>query len=190
MLRFPIALVVMLLTLSGSKASAQKTTWVIDRNQTQVNFQIRRVPVSYVRGSFTGITGTVVWDQTDVAKSHVEVVIPTASISTNNAARDSDLKSTNFFDVEKYPTMIFKSTSVTGTPGHLNVVGDLTLAGVTKSVTFVVEGPTEPAKMSKLTIGFSATGLLKRSDFNFASKYPTLILGDEIAFTIDAEADQ
>ena len=104
--------------------------------------------------------------------------------------RDADLKSPNFFNVEKYPTMTFKSTAVIGTPGKLQIIGDLTLAGVTKSVTLLVDGPTPPTRMGKLIIGFAATGTLKRSNFNFAPKYPIAILGDEIKFTIDAEADK
>lgn len=171
-------------------ACAQTSTWTLDKNQTQASFQVRRVPVSYVRGSFSGITGTVIWDADKPSNSRVDVVIPTASISTNNSARDADLKSSNFFNVEKYPTMTFKSTAVTGTPGHLQVVGNLTLAGVTKVVTLAVEGPTPPTKMGKIIVGFAASGTLRRSDFNFAAKYPAVILGDEIRFTIDAEANQ
>jgi polyisoprenoid-binding protein YceI len=187
--RFFTALLFALLP-SGALALAQSSTWTIDPNQTQVEFQIRRVPVSNVRGSFSGISGTIHWDEKDPSKSSVEVVIPTTSVSTSNAMRDADLKSANFFNVAKYLAMTFKSTAVTGTPGKLQVIGDLTLAGVTRSVTLAVEGPTSPTKMGKLIIGFAATGTLKRSDFNFAAKYPTAILGDEIKFTIDAEADQ
>ncbi len=121
----------------------------------------------------------------------MEAVIPTSSITTNNETRDKDLRSDNFFDVAKYPTMTFKSTAVTGTPGKLHVTGNLTLAGVTKLVTFEVEGATTPAKIGpKLILGFAATGTILRSHFNFASKYPALILGDEIKFTIDAEVDK
>lgn len=185
-----IAALLLALTAPHRIAIAQSSTWNIDKNQTQVSFQVRRVPVSYVRGSFSGITGTVVWDEANPSKSSVEVSIPTASVSTNNSVRDSDLKSANFFDVAKFPTMVFKSTSVSGTAGHLHVTGDLTLGGITKQVRLNVEGPTPPTKMGKIIIGFSATGSLRRSDFNFASKYPTVILGDDIQFTIDAEADR
>ncbi len=180
------------LLFTGSSALAQSSTWTIDTNQTQINFQIRRVPVSNVRGLFSRITGTVNWDEKNTSKSSVQVTIPTSSISTGNERRDADLKSPEFFDVEKYPTMTFKSTSVTGTPGKLQVTGDLTLAGVTKSVTLTVDGPTPPSKDmgAKLVIGFAATGIIKRSDFNFAPKFPTVILGDEIIFTIDLEADR
>jgi polyisoprenoid-binding protein YceI len=180
-----------LFLLTGSGALAQTSTWKLDTNHTQVDFQIRRVPVSTVRGSFGGITGTVIWNEKDPSKCSVEAVIPTTTITTNNEMRDKDLKSANFFDVEKYPTMTFKSTTVTGTLDKLHVTGNLTLAGVTKVVTFEVQGPAAPAKMGpRLILGFAATGAIKRSDFNFAPKYPTLILGDDIIFTIDAEADQ
>lgn len=183
--------IVSLLLFSSASVLAQTSTWKLDTNHTQVDFQIRRVPVSTVRGSFGGITGTVIWDEKDPSKCSVEAVIPTASITTNNETRDKDLRSDNFFDVAKYPTMTFKSTAVTGTPGKLHITGNLTLAGVTKLVTLEVEGATTPVKMGpKLILGFAATGTILRSDFNFASKYPTLILGDEIKFTIDAEADK
>ena len=86
--------------------------------------------------------------------------------------------------------MTFKSTAVSGTPGHLQIIGDLTLAGMTRSVTLAVDGPTPPTKMGKLILGFAATGTLKRGDFNFAPKFPTAIIGDEIKFTIDVEVDQ
>ena len=178
--------------LTSGSAFAQTSTWTIDTKHTQIDFQIRRVPVSNVRGSFSRITGTVTWDEKNPAKSSVQVTIPTSSISTTNETRDKNLRSSEFFDVDKYPTMTFKSTAVTGTPGKLQVVGDLTLAGVTRSVTLTVDGPTPPAKNmgANLVIGFAATGLIKRSDFNFAPKFPTAILGDEIKFTIDAEADK
>jgi len=180
------------LLLSGVSALAQGSSWTIDSNHSQVNFQIRHMGVSTVRGSISGITGTVVWDAKDPSKSSVEATITTKTVSTNNEKRDADLRSPSFFDVEKYPTMTFKSTSVTSAGGKLQVVGDLTLGGVTKSVTLDVDGPTPPQKgqHDKLVIGFSIGGLLKRSDFNFGQKYGSPILGDEVRFTIDSEANQ
>jgi polyisoprenoid-binding protein YceI len=180
------------LLLSGVSALAQSSSWTIDSNHSQVNFQIRHMGVSTVRGSISGITGTVVWDAKDPSKSSVEATITTKTVSTNNEKRDADLRSPSFFDVEKYPTMTFKSTSVTSAGGKLQVVGDLTLGGVTKSVTLDVDGPTPPQKgqHDKLVIGFSISGLLKRSDFNFGQKYGSPILGDEVRFTSDSEANQ
>jgi polyisoprenoid-binding protein YceI len=180
------------LLLCGVSAFAQSSSWTLDSNHSQVNFQIRHMGVSTVRGSISGISGTVVWDAKDPSKSSVEATITTKTVSTNNEKRDADLRSPNFFDVEKYPTMTFKSTSVTNASGKLQVVGDLTLGGVTKSVTLDVDGPTPPQKgqHDKLVIGFSISGVLKRSDFNFGQKYGSPILGDEVRFTIDSEANQ
>jgi polyisoprenoid-binding protein YceI len=182
----------LLLAGAAVSASAQKTDWTIDKNHTQVNFQITHAAVSTVRGSISNITGTVVWDEKNLAKSSVTATIDATTVSTNNEARDKHLKSPDFFNVEKFPTLTFKSTSVTKANGKLQVIGDLTLAGVTKSVTLDVDGPTAPVKGMRggLVMGFSATGLIKRSDFSFGSKYSSPILGDEVKFTIDVEADQ
>ena len=178
------------LLLTGVSALAQSSSWTIDPNHSQVNFAIKHLEVSTVRGSISGVAGNVVWDEKNPSKSSVEATINTTTVSTNNEKRDGHLKSPDFFNVEKFPTMTFKSTSVTSANGKLQVVGDLTLAGVTKSVTLDVDGPTPPQKGQggKMVTGFSATGKLKRSDFNFGSKYGAPTLGDEVQFTIDVEA--
>jgi polyisoprenoid-binding protein YceI len=180
------------LLLTGVSAFAQTSTWVIDKNHTQVNFQIRHMGVSNVRGSISGVSGTVVWDEKDPSKSSVEATMDASTVSTNNEKRDTHLKSPDFFNVEKFPTLNFKSTAVTSSGGKLQIVGDLTLAGVTKSVTLLVDGPSAPQKGmgGKMVTGFSATGTLKRSDFNFGSKFGSPILGDDVQFTIDVEADK
>jgi polyisoprenoid-binding protein YceI len=180
------------LLLTGVSAFAQSSTWTIDKNHAQTNFKIRHMGVSEVRGSISGVTGTIVWNEKDPSKSSVEATIDTNTVSTNNEGRDKDLKSDHYFNVEKYPTMTFKSTSVSRVDGKLQVVGDLTLAGVTKSVTLEVDGPTAPQKGmgGKMVIGLSATGAIKRTDFNFAPKMPSMALGDEVQITIDVEANQ
>jgi polyisoprenoid-binding protein YceI len=191
---FTAALSALLLTAVSAFAqnSAQNSTWTIDKNHAQVNFAVKHMGVSTVRGSISGITGSIVWDEKDPSKSSVEATMDTTTVDTNNAARDTDLKSDKFFNVAKYPTMTFKSTSVKRVNGKLQVVGDLTLAGVTKSVTLDVDGPTPPQKGmgGKMVIGLSVTGMVKRSDFNFAPKMPTMVVGDEVQFTIDSEANQ
>ena len=180
------------LLLTGVSAFAKSSTWTIDKNHAQTNFKIRHMGVSEVRGSISGVTGTIVWNEKDPSKSSVEATIDTNTVSTNNEGRDKDLKSDHYFNVEKYPTMTFKSTSVSRVDGKLQVVGDLTLAGVTKSVTLEVDGPTAPQKGmgGKMVIGLSATGTIKRTDFNFAPKMPSMALGDEVQITIDVEANQ
>jgi polyisoprenoid-binding protein YceI len=182
----------LLLAGSAVAAFAQNPNWTIDKNHTQVNFQITHMGVSTVRGSISNVTGTVVWDEKNLSKSSVIATIDATTVSTNNEARDKHLKSPNFFNVEKFPTLTFKSSSVTRANGKLQVIGDLTLGGVTKSVTLDVDGPTAPVKGMRggLVMGFSATGLIKRSDFNFGQKYTSPILGDDVKFTIDVEADQ
>jgi polyisoprenoid-binding protein YceI len=180
------------LLLTGVSAYAQSSTWAIDTNHSQVNFSIKHMGVSTVRGSISGVTGNVVWDDKNPGKSTVEATIDAKTVSTNNEKRDAHLKSPDFFNVEKFPSLTFKSTSVTNTNGKLQVIGDLTLGGVTKSVTLDVDGPTPPQKGmgGKMVIGFSATGTLKRSDFNFGSKFGAPVLGDDVQFTIDVEADK
>lgn len=187
---FTAALSVLL--LAGASAFAQTSAWTIDTNHAESTFSIKHMGVSTVRGAISGVKGTVVWDAKDVSKSSVNATLDATTVTTNNGMRDKDLKSANFFNVEKYPTITFKSTSVQRTNGKLQVTGDLTLAGVTKSVTLDVDGPTAPQKGmgGKTVIGLSATGTVKRSDFNFAPKYPAAMLGDEVQITIDVEADQ
>ena len=172
-------------------AAAQSSTWTIDKNHSQANFQIRHLAVSNVRGSISGVTGTIIWDEKDISKSSVTAILDANTVNTSTEARDTHLKGADFFNVEKFPTIPFKSTSVTGTPGKLKIVGDLTLAGVTKSVVLDVDGPSVPVKGpgGKMVTGFSATGLIKRSDFNFATAYAgSAALGDEVKFTLDLEA--
>jgi polyisoprenoid-binding protein YceI len=180
------------LLLTGVSAFAQSSSWAMDTNHSQVNFAIKHMGVSTVRGSISGVTGTVVWDEKDPSKSSVEATIDAKTVSTNNEKRDAHLKSPDFFNVEKFPTLTFKSTSVTGASGKLQVIGDLTLGGVTKSVTLNVDGPTAPQKGmgGKMVTGFSATGTLKRNDFNFGAKFGSPMLGDDVQFTIDVEADK
>ena len=187
---FTAALSVLL--LSGVHAFAQSSTWTIDKNHSQTNFQIRHMGVSTVRGSISGVTGTIVWDEKDPSKSSVEATIDATTLNTQTAQRDTHLKSPDFFNVEKYPTITFKSTKVASVNGKLQVTGDLTLTGVTKSVTLDVDGPSAPIKGQggKMVTGFSATGLIKRSDFSFGPKFAPPMIGDEVQFTIDIEADK
>ena len=94
--------------LSATAAFAQTSTWTIDKNHTEVNFQIRHAAVSTVRGSISNVTGAVIWDEKDLSKASVSATIDTTTVSTNNEARDKHLKSPDFFNVEKFPTMTFQ----------------------------------------------------------------------------------
>jgi polyisoprenoid-binding protein YceI len=178
---------------AGTAAHAQSSsTWTIDKNHAEITFAIRHMGVSTVRGSISGITGDVVWDGKDSATASVNATIDASTLTTNNEARDKHLKSPDFFDVQKFPTLTFKSTSIQRVHGKLQVTGDLTLTGITKPVTLDVEGPTAPQKgmQGGQVIGLSATGVIHRSDFNFGPKFAPPMLGDDVQFTIDLEADQ
>jgi polyisoprenoid-binding protein YceI len=190
--KFLLALTLGVLSLAGASVEAQTSSWTIDPAHSSVTFEIRHMSVSNVHGSITGVTGTVTLDEKDVTKSSVNATIDTTTLTTNVDARDKHLKSPDFFDVAKYPQITFKSTSLSNAGGKLQLTGDLTLTGVTKSVTFDVDGPAPPqtAKDGKVRSGFSATGKLKRTDFNFGPKFGAPVLGDDVKFTIDVEIDK
>lgn len=176
-------------TSTFGTVAAQTSTWTIDSAHSGTEFNIVHLGVSHVHGSLTGVKGVVVLDEKDITKSHVEAVIDTNTVTTSNESRDKDLRSVNFFDVATFPTMSFKSTSISRVTGKLQMVGDLTLHGVTKSVTLDVDGPAPPQKGmgGKIVSGFSASGTIKRTDFNFGSKYGSPMLSDEVKISIDIE---
>jgi polyisoprenoid-binding protein YceI len=171
-----------------SPAFGQTTSnWEIDPAHANAQFRVSHLGISKVQGEFTHVTGTVQLDETDLTKSVVNATIDTAAVYTRNESRDKDLKD-NFFEVTKYPTMTFVSKSITrGADGKLQVTGDFTLHGVTKPVTFVVEGPSDAIKdpWGNQRRGASATATIHRSDFGI-TKYPGVI-GEDIAITLDIE---
>jgi polyisoprenoid-binding protein YceI len=189
---FLLAMTLSVLSLAGATTQAQTSTWTIDPAHSGSTFQIRHMGVSNVRGSIGGIKGTVTLNEKDITKSSVEATIDATTVSTGVTQRDDHLKSPDFFDVAKNPTITFKSTSIVKTGDKLQLIGDLTLGGVTKSVTLDVDGPAPPqtAKDGKTRSGFSASGVLKRSDFNFGPKFAPPVLGDEVKLTIDLEIDK
>ena len=184
------ALAAVALLVAAAPIVAQSSTWTIDPAHSGVEFQIKHLGVSTVRGSLSGVTGTVVWDEKNVGASHVDAVMDAKTVNTGQDKRDEHLKSPDFFDVAKYPTLKFTSTGVKRNgEGKLQIVGDLTLGGQTKPVTLDVDGPAAPQKGQggKMVSGFSATGALSRKDFNFGQKYGAPVLGDDVKFTIDLE---
>lgn len=185
------AVAAMAVSMLGVSALAQTSTWTIDPAHSSAQFSIRHMGVSKVHGSITGIKGTVIYDAKDASKSKVEATLDTNTVNTGVDARDKHLKSADFFDAEKNPTITFKSTGVKSVGGKLQLIGDLTLAGVTKSITLNLEGPAAPITQKDKTIsGFSATGTIKRSDFNFGSKFGAAMLGDDVDIEIDIEVDK
>jgi polyisoprenoid-binding protein YceI len=179
-------------TLFATAAPAQTTNWKIDPAHSGVEFKIRHLGVSNVRGTLSIKEGVVRLDEKDITRSSVESVIDAASVNTNEPPRDTHLKSPDFFNVAQFPTLTFKSTGLSKSGGKLMLTGDLTLAGVTKPVTLTLDGPAPPQTDAKgvTRSGFSATGTLNRKTFNFGSKYSEPMLGDSVDFTIDIEMDK
>jgi len=177
--------------LLSSRAFAQTSTWTIDPAHSSVNFEILHMGVSHVHGAFGNVKGSVTLAEKDITKSAVTATIDTTTVSTGVTQRDNHLKSDAFFDIAKYPMMTFQSTSLTHASGKLQLIGNLTINGVTKSVTLDLDGPTPPQTMQgKTNSGFSASGVIKRSDYGFGAKFPPPLLGDEVKFTIDVEIDK
>lgn len=169
------------------------TTWNIDPAHSTAEFKVKHMMISNVKGQFTGITGTLHLDEDDIANSRVEAAVDAASVNTNNADRDAHLRSPDFFDVEKFPTLTFRSTKIARNGDALDVAGDLTIHGVTRNVVFSVDGPTPPAKdpWGNIRIGLSATTRISRKDFgltwNAALETGGILVGDDVTLTIDVE---
>src|ERR1700746_1122448 len=152
----------------AAAAAAQAGTWQIDPNHSAAQFSVRHLGVSTVRGAFMKVTGSATYDNADPAKNTVDVSIDANSVDTRVQMRDNDLRSPNFLDVQKYPTISFKSKQVKAAgPGKLAIVGDLTIHGVTKEVTLDVDGPSAPIKdpWGNQRIGASASTKINRKDF-------------------------
>jgi polyisoprenoid-binding protein YceI len=179
-------------SIAAPVAFSQSTTWVPDPAHCEVDFTVLHLSLANVRGRFGNIGGSIVINQSDITKSTVHVTIDVTTVDTGVSPRDSDLKSSNFFDVANYPTATFTSTSVQKSGSGLTVTGNLTLHGVTKPVTLQVDGPTGPISGMdhKPHEGFSATTTINRLDFGIASKYPASVVGDDVKLTIDLDVIQ
>jgi polyisoprenoid-binding protein YceI len=176
-------------------APADPNAWRIDPNHSDLSFSIRHF-VSRVRGTFGQWAGTIIVDTINVSRASVDVTIQAASIDTQNENRDSDLRSADFFEVEKYPTVTFRSTKVEGTRSDLTVTGDLTIRGVTKPVVLKARylGVTTPDQRGIRRIGFEATTTINRLEFgvtwNRAVEGGGVMLGDDVRIDIVIEATQ
>ena len=181
------------LALSAPAATLAQDTWNIDAAHSVSSFSIRHLVISNVRGEFGKTTGTLTLDDKDVTKSTVEATIETGTIDTRVPDRDNHLRSPDFFDTAKYPTITFKSTKVEkAAEGKLKVTGNLTIKGVTKPVVLDVTGPTNEIKdpWGNVRRGISATTKIKRQDYGLTwNKMVEAgpVVGDEVAIAIEAE---
>lgn len=170
------------------------STWNIDPVHSVAEFKVKHMMISNVKGQFTGVSGKLSFDEADVTKSAIEATIDAASINTREPQRDTHLKSADFFDVEKFPTLSFRSTKVTKKDeGELAVEGELTIHGVTRKVVFNVEGPTAPGKdpWGNTRIGLSATTKINRKDYgltwNAALETGGILVGEEVTITLEVQ---
>jgi polyisoprenoid-binding protein YceI len=182
------------LAVSAVAVQAQVKEFKIDPAHSEADFSIKHMAVSTVHGSFHAVAGTIKLDEANLAKSSVEATIEVGSVDTGVAARDGHLKSPDFFDTAKFPTMTFKSTSVAKVAGGYAVTGELTMHGVTKSVVLALEAPGKPEMdpKGKAHRGFVATTTLNRKDFglNWGGALPSgdAMLGNDVKIEIDVEA--
>ena len=179
---------------ASTAAPTSATTWSIDPAHSEVGFTVKHLMISSVRGRFSDVKGTIVLDEQDPGRARVDVEIGVASIDTRTEQRDADLRSANFFDVDKWPTITFRSTRVEPlTGGSLRVSGDLTIRDVTKAFTFDAtfdgRGPTP---WGGEVIGYSADLKLSRKDFgltyNVALETGGVLIGDEVTIHLGIEA--
>jgi polyisoprenoid-binding protein YceI len=150
--------------------------------------------ISNVKGQFAKVTGALTLDESDLTNSRIEALIEADSITTRDNQRDAHLKSADFFHVEKFPTLSFKSTRVrVAGDGELAVEGELTIRDVTRKVLFSVEGPTAPARdpWGNTRVAVSATTKINRKDFgltwNAALETGGILVGDEVTITLDVQ---
>ena len=170
------------------------TTWKLDPAHSVAEFKVKHMMISNVKGSFTGLSGVLNLDETDRTHSTIEASIDVATVKTGDDQRDGHLKSADFFDVEKFPTMTFKSTDIDSTGGaNYEVTGEFTLHGVTKPVTFKVEDVSEPSKdpWGNHRIGLSATAKINRKEFglewNSALETGGILVGEDVIISLEVQ---
>jgi polyisoprenoid-binding protein YceI len=185
-------------TTTAAPPQTSTTTWNIDPAHSVAEFKVKHMMIANVKGQFPKVSGVLIRDESDPVNDRVEATIEAASIHTRDEQRDAHLKSSDFFDVEKFPTLHFKSTGVNVVgegvgEGELSVEGDLTIRGVTRKVRFAVEGPTPPTKdpWGNTRVAISASTKINRKDFgltwNAALETGGILVGEEVTITLDAE---
>ena len=180
--------------MSTASLTSAPAVWQIDPAHSSAQFSVRHLMISNVKGEFTKVSGTLVYDPSNPSNSKVDVTIDAGSINTRDAQRDTHLKSADFFDTEKFPTIEFRSTEVRSSGDGGRITGDLTIHGVTRQVVLDVEGPTPEAKdpWGSTRIAASATTRINRRDFglvwNAALETGGVLVGEDVKITIDIEA--
>ncbi len=173
--------------------TASISTWNIDPAHSAAEFKVKHMMISNVRGKFSGISGVLHRLEADHTRSTLEVSIDASTVNTQDAQRDGHLKSADFFDVEKFPAITFKSTHIEKKGDGFAVTGDLTVHGVTKPVVLNVEEVSEPAKdpWGNLRIGLTAIARINRKDFgliwNQVLESGGVLVGEDLTITLDVQ---
>jgi polyisoprenoid-binding protein YceI len=191
-LTLAVAALVSLAVPAVAQAPAS-STWTIDPGHSAARFSVKHMMVSTVRGTLGKVTGTITYDGKTVESITADVTIDLSAINTENESRDKDLRSDNFFDIAKYPTVHFRSKrSQADGQGKFTMVGDLTMHGVTKEVTLDVEGPSPAVRQAPdIRVGASGTAKIDRREWGLLYNRTvelTPIVADEIQIQIDVEA--
>lgn len=166
------------------------TTWTNDPQHSRLGFVVKHLMISKVSGRFADFTASVTTSKADYSDAKITLTAQTKSVDTDVDARDNHLRSADFFDVEKYPTMTFKSTSIKKTSAKTGIVsGLLTFHGITKSVKLNVTffGKVVNPMNKKTTAGFQVTGIVKRSDYNLGASFPEAMIANDIHIVADVE---
>jgi polyisoprenoid-binding protein YceI len=192
--RFPFATLVCAALVCSSALIAQPGNWHIDPLHSLAEFSVRHMMISTVRGQFGGVKGTIVYDAKKPSASTVEATIDCTTINTGEPKRDSDLKGAEFFDVQHYPLMKFKSAKVEVVgPGELKITGGLTINAITRTVILKVDGPNGPIKdtQGREKLGLNATTTVSRKEFgilyNPVMETGGVAVSDEVRINLDIE---
>jgi polyisoprenoid-binding protein YceI len=173
-------------------AAAVATTWKIDPSHSHAEFAVRHLMISTVKGRFAEVSGTLTGDEDDLERASIELTIPVAGIDTREDQRDAHLRSADFFDADRHPAITFRSSNIARSGRDFTVTGDLTIRGVTRPVTLLVErGGRVRDPWGNERLGFSATTRLNRKDFglhwNQALETGGVLVGDEVKVTVELE---
>jgi len=179
---------------TAAAARAGVSAWAIDPSHSSVHCKVRHLMISYVRGEFRSMQGTLQLDESDISRSNIHVEIDASSIDTREDKRDEHLRSSDFLDVQRFPALHFRSTSIVRwSPVSIRIKGDLTIHGVTREITFETEGPSPIATdpWGNQRIAGSTTFKINRKDFGLTWNTPLetggFLVGDEITVDIDVE---
>jgi polyisoprenoid-binding protein YceI len=178
----------LLSVLTAGAVSAQ--TWTLDKAHAKLGFGVTHLLISDVEGSFNSFDATLNSTKDDFSDAVIELTADVNTVFTNNEHRDKDLKGENFFDVAKFGTLTFKSTSFKKGDGkNYKLLGNLTIHGVTKPVELDVtlNGPIEHPFNKKMVAGFKVKGKIKRKDFGVGEKAPNAVISEEILIYANAE---